>query len=226
MHGTGTPEPLVEILNDRSRSRRSSPSPACNARFAPPSNQLTKIFDAEHGVTPPASTSYEARRLHPPMRPHRVNGCVEGRNRGLGRGQADGHAQQGRDGWVMTLEQAAQGVVEAVVVYDGRLLLVNTGNGWELPSGAPELAETAQATAARVVYELTGYLVDGSALLRPEAAAQADARSAVVCQLLSEDPSADARLTPEQLRWTPLAEANQAGLPEVVREYLEGHTPV
>jgi 8-oxo-dGTP diphosphatase len=126
----------------------------------------------------------------------------------------------------MTLEQAAQGVVEAVVVYDGRLLLVNTGNGWELPSGAPELAETAQATAARVVYELTGYLVDGSALLRPEAAAQADARSAVVCQLLSEDPSADARLTPEQLRWTPLAEANQAGLPEVVREYLEGHTPV
>lgn len=126
----------------------------------------------------------------------------------------------------MTLEQAAQGVVEAVVVYDGRLLLVNTGDGWELPSGAPELAETALASAARLVYELTGYLVDGSSLLRPETAAPEGARSAVVCQLLSEDPSANARLTPEQLRWTPLAEANDAGLPDAVREYLEGHTPV
>lgn len=126
----------------------------------------------------------------------------------------------------MTLEQAAQGVVEAVVVYDGRLLLVNPGDGWELPSGAPEPAETALASAARLVYELTGYLVDGTALLRPKAAAQEDARSAVVCQLLSEDPSADARLTPEQLRWTPLAEANHPGLSAAVREYLEGHTPV
>ncbi|AVH60363.1 MULTISPECIES: NUDIX hydrolase [Streptomyces] len=125
----------------------------------------------------------------------------------------------------MTLERAAQGVVEAVVVYDGRLLLVDAQDGWGLPSGAPELAETPEATAARLVYELTGYLADGSTLLRP-ADARADTRSAVVCQLLSQDPSTQGRFTPEQLRWVPLAEAINSGLPETVRDYLEGHTPV
>jgi ADP-ribose pyrophosphatase YjhB (NUDIX family) len=56
----------------------------------------------------------------------------------------------------MGLGNAAQNVVQAVVVYDGRLLLVEGPDGWELPSGFPEPAETAQAAAARLVYELTG----------------------------------------------------------------------
>jgi len=166
----------------------------------------------------------------------------------------------------MTSEQAAGNVVGAVVVYDGRLLLVDGESGWGLPSGTPEPAESETATAARLVYELTGYLVDGSTLLRPAdtaptaaaptaaaptaaaptAAAPTDmaptdmapadmapadmastgTRSFVVCQLLSETPSADARLAPEQLRWSPFAEAIAAGLPAPVRVYLEGHTPV
>ncbi|MFI6662200.1 NUDIX hydrolase [Streptomyces sp. NPDC050523] len=126
----------------------------------------------------------------------------------------------------MTMEQAAEGPVDAVVEYAGRVLLVKAEGGWKLPSGDPELAESAPATAARVVYELTGYLVDGTTLLPADARAGADARLAVVCQLLSETPSDDAQLSPDELRWAPLAEAVGAGVPEAVRVYLEGHTPV
>ncbi|MGX1273922.1 NUDIX hydrolase [Streptomyces phaeoluteigriseus] len=120
----------------------------------------------------------------------------------------------------MTPEQDAPGSVDAVVVYDGRLLLVDVPGGWGLPSGVPEPAESPRATAARLVYELTGYLVDGSSPLDPRG-------SAVVCQLLTRDPSGEGRLTPEQSRWVPFAEAiGVGGLPESVRVYLEGHTPV
>ena len=117
-------------------------------------------------------------------------------------------------------------MVDAVVIYDGRVLLVNAQAGWQLPSGDPEPAESESATAARVVYEQTGYLVDGSTLLPPDETAPIGTRSAVVCQLLSETPSSEAQLGPEQLRWVPLAEAIDAGLPQTVRTYLEGHTPV
>ena len=126
----------------------------------------------------------------------------------------------------MAFEQAAEELVDAVVVNDGRLLLVNVQGGWGLPSGVPEEAETPQATAARVVYELTGYLVDGSSLLEPEPAAAADGPPAVVCHLLSQDPSGEVQLTAGQLRWAPFAEAIEGGLPAPVRAYLEGHTPV
>ncbi|MEN1890879.1 NUDIX hydrolase [Streptomyces mirabilis] len=126
----------------------------------------------------------------------------------------------------MTLEQAARGGVDAVVVYDGRLLMVAAQDSWGLPSGTPQPAESAQAGAARLVYELTGYLVDGTSVLRAQGSAGADARPAVVCQLLSRAPSAEARLDPEQIRWAPFAEALDAGLPEAVRDYLVGHSPV
>jgi hypothetical protein len=75
------------------------------------------------------------------------------------------------------------------------------------------------------VYELTGYLVDGSSTLEPEAA-QADSGPAVLCRLLTEDPSDGARLAPEQIRWVPVAEAVDITPRGVVRNYLEGHTPV
>ncbi|MFC9636600.1 NUDIX hydrolase [Streptomyces mirabilis] len=126
----------------------------------------------------------------------------------------------------MTLEQAARGGVDAVVVYDGRLLMVAAQDSWGLPSGAPQPAESAQAGAARLVYELTGYLVDGTSVLRSHGTAGEDARPAVVCRLLSQAPSAEARLGPEQIRWAPFAEALDAGLPEAVRDYLVGHSPV
>ncbi|MER5799048.1 MULTISPECIES: NUDIX hydrolase [Streptomyces] len=126
----------------------------------------------------------------------------------------------------MTLEQAARGGVDAVVVYDGRLLMVAAQDSWGLPSGAPQPAESAQAGAARLVYELTGYLVDGTSVLRSQGTAGEDARPAVVCQLLSQAPSAEARLGPEQIRWAPFVEALDAGLPEAVRDYLVGHSPV
>jgi 8-oxo-dGTP pyrophosphatase MutT (NUDIX family) len=125
----------------------------------------------------------------------------------------------------MALEQAAQGVVQAVVIHNGRLLLVQQPDGSALPSGVPEPAESAEATAARLVYELTGYLVDGSSTLEPEAG-QADSGSAVLCQLLTEDPSDGARLAPEQIHWVPVAAAVDATPPGAVRNYLEGHTPV
>ncbi|MFF5860290.1 NUDIX hydrolase [Streptomyces sp. NPDC012751] len=122
----------------------------------------------------------------------------------------------------MTSEQA-EGVVRAVVVYDGRLLLVPEADGWGLPSGTPQPAETPQATAVRVVYELTGYLVDGTEPLEPRAATE---ETAVVCQLLSESPSDGGRFAPDRLRWAPLAETADASLPGSVRRYLRGHTPV
>ena len=122
----------------------------------------------------------------------------------------------------MTLEQAAEDAVGAVVVNDGRVLLVDVQGGWSLPSGVPEEAETPQAAAARAVYELTGYLVDGTSLLESESGSG----SAVVCQLLSDDPSGEAQLTAGQLRWASFADAIAAGLPTPVRTYLEGHTPV
>ncbi|MGW0765540.1 NUDIX hydrolase [Streptomyces sp. NPDC002676] len=126
----------------------------------------------------------------------------------------------------MTLDQAATGVVQAVVAYDGRLLLVAQHDRWGLPSGTPQPAESAEAAAGRIVYELTGYLVDGSQELQPSEAGQADAVSAVVCQLLSESPSEGGSLAPEELRWAPFAQTADADLPDVVRAYLQGHTPV
>jgi 8-oxo-dGTP pyrophosphatase MutT (NUDIX family) len=122
----------------------------------------------------------------------------------------------------MTLEQA-EGVIRAVVVYDGRLLLVPEGDGWGLPSGTPQPAETATAAAARVVYEVTGYLVDGTEPLQPREGA---GETAVVCQLLSESPSDGGRFAPERLRWAPIAETAGTPLPGSVRQYLQGHTPV
>jgi 8-oxo-dGTP pyrophosphatase MutT (NUDIX family) len=124
----------------------------------------------------------------------------------------------------MTLE-AAQGVVQAVVLYDGRLLLVADGDGWVLPSGTPQPAEPAEATAARAVYELTGYLVDGTESLTPHDGARAGEASAVICQLLSESPSDGASLASDQVRWVPIPETAGAALPAAVRAYLRGHTP-
>ncbi|MFB7599341.1 NUDIX domain-containing protein [Streptomyces sp. NPDC056160] len=125
----------------------------------------------------------------------------------------------------MRSEQVAGSVVQAVVVYDGRLLLVQEQGGWKLPSGGSEMAETPEATAARLVYEATGYLVDGSAALGVRGAVGETAPTAVVCQLLSEDPSSGARLAPEQVRWVPVAETACAELSGVVRDYLAGHAP-
>ncbi|MFF7471796.1 NUDIX domain-containing protein [Streptomyces sp. NPDC008092] len=127
----------------------------------------------------------------------------------------------------MASEQTAGDLVDAVVVYDGRLLMVNVRDGWELPSGTSGQAESAAAAAARVVYELTGYLVDGSTPLGPAGTDPSGPRSFVVCRLLTETPSdSETQLPPEQLRWIPVPEALGAGLPEPVRVYLEGHTPV
>ncbi|MER6529211.1 hypothetical protein [Streptomyces sp. NPDC001508] len=100
-------------------------------------------------------------------------------------------------------------------------MLVRGPDRWRLPSGTPNQAETAEATAARVVYKLTGYLVDGSQTLEPQ-----DTVSAVVCQLLTESPSDGASLPPEDIRWTPFTETTNAALSTVVRTYLDGHTPV
>lgn len=122
--------------------------------------------------------------------------------------------------------EPAEGVVQAVVLYDGRLLLVQDGGGWTLPSGSPQPAESPEATAARVVYELTGYLVDGTESLAPHDTAPADGASAVVCQLLSESPSDGAALAPERVWWAPIPEAVDTALPPAVRDYLRGHTPV
>ncbi|CAL9282493.1 NUDIX hydrolase [Streptomyces sp. SudanB182_2057] len=121
----------------------------------------------------------------------------------------------------MTAERA-EGVVRAVVVHDGRLLLVAERGGWGLPSGTPQPAETPQATAARAVYELTGYLVDGTEALEP---GDADGGTAVLCRLLTESPSDGGRLTPDHLRWSSAEETTGIPLPPPVRHYLQGHTP-
>ncbi|MFD8916073.1 NUDIX domain-containing protein [Streptomyces sp. NPDC059575] len=121
----------------------------------------------------------------------------------------------------MTWEQTAGGGVQAVVPYDGRLLLVTEGDGWVLPAGTAEEAESAAAAAARIVYELTGYLVDGSQPLEP-----GEEPPAVVCSLLTDDPSDGARLSPEAITWLPFDEAESIALPPAVLAYLRGHSPV
>ncbi|MEV4339463.1 NUDIX domain-containing protein [Streptomyces sp. NPDC049590] len=121
----------------------------------------------------------------------------------------------------MTAERA-EDVVRAVVVHDGRLLMVPEAAGWGLPSGTPQPAETVQATAARVVYELTGYLVDGTEPLEPGGA---DGGTAVLCRLLTESPSDGGRVTPDRLRWASAQETAHTPLPAPVRHYLQGHTP-
>lgn len=128
----------------------------------------------------------------------------------------------------MTSEREAGGRVLAVAVYDGRLLLVSQGEGgpWTLPSGTAEPAETPGATAERAVYELTGYLVDGTEPLGPADGESPDAVPAVVCQLLTGSPSGGASLSPEQIRWVAFEEAERDGLPPSVRHYLQGHSPV
>ncbi|MDN3260197.1 NUDIX domain-containing protein [Streptomyces sp. CSDS2] len=118
--------------------------------------------------------------------------------------------------------ERAEGVVRAVVVHDGRLLLVPERGGWGLPSGTPQPAETPQATAARVVYELTGYLVDGTGALDP---GDTDGGTAVLCRLLTDSPSDGGRLTPDHLRWSSAEETDGIPLPPPVRHYLQGHTP-
>nr|WSX74446.1 NUDIX hydrolase [Streptomyces sp. NBC_00899] len=122
--------------------------------------------------------------------------------------------------------ESAEGVVQAVVLYHGRLLLIDDGGGWALPSGRPELSESAGATAARAVYELTGYLVDGTEPLTSTRPGGPDDPSAVICQLLSESPSDGASLPRSHVRWTPIPEAVDSGLSASVRSYLRGHTPV
>ncbi|SDP18715.1 NUDIX hydrolase [Actinacidiphila guanduensis] len=126
----------------------------------------------------------------------------------------------------MSASERARQVVRAVVLYDGRLLLVDRGHGWELPSGTPEPSEPAAATAARVVQELTGFLADGTEPLTPSGPGETDNPPAVVCQLLSESPSDGAALPPGKVRWSPIPEALDAGLPAAVNDYLRGHTPV
>ncbi|MFJ3664522.1 NUDIX hydrolase [Streptomyces sp. NPDC090119] len=128
----------------------------------------------------------------------------------------------------MTSEREAGGRVLAVAVYDGRLLLVSQGDdaSWTLPSGTAEPAETPGATAERVVYELTGYLVDGTEPLGPPDGESPDAVPAVVCQLLTDSPSGGASLPAEQIRWVPFADADRDALPSAVRAYLQGHRPV
>ncbi|WP_245873230.1 hypothetical protein [Streptomyces phaeoluteigriseus] len=94
--------------------------------------------------------------------------------------------------------------------------------GAALGSGVPEPAESPQATAARVMYELTGYPTDGSSL--PDRLG-----ATVVCRLSAADagsrtvrtPSARPTSTerpvreraahPERLRWAPFAGAIGAG---------------
>lgn len=122
----------------------------------------------------------------------------------------------------MALEQVGGDVVDAVVVNDGHVLLVEGQGGWGLPSGVPEDAETEQATAARAVYELTGFLVDGSSLLESGTAG----RSAVVCHLLSADPSGrpSSRRGNSAGRRSPTP--SRPGCRMVVQTYLEGHSPV
>ncbi len=121
----------------------------------------------------------------------------------------------------MTAERA-EGVVRAVVVSDGRLLLVPEQGGWGLPSGTPQPAETLQATAARVVYELTGYLVDGTEALDQ---GDADGGTTILCRLLTEAPSDGGRLTPDQLRWATAEQVVDTPLSPPVHHYLQGHTP-
>ncbi|RII20644.1 hypothetical protein DSC45_05405 [Streptomyces sp. YIM 130001] len=121
----------------------------------------------------------------------------------------------------MTLDQPPTDVVQAVVVYDGQLLLVAEADAWGLPTGGTEPAESAEAAAARIVYELTAYLVDGSPPLEP----RSKGSTAVVCHPLTEDPSGSGSLPSERLRWVLFTELDDIELPPAVREYVRGHTP-
>lgn len=128
----------------------------------------------------------------------------------------------------MTSEREAGGTVRAVAVSDGRVLLVTPGEGaaWTLPSGAAEPAESPGATAERVVYELTGHLVDGTEPLGAPDGESPDPVPSVLCRLLTDAPSDGASLPAAQIRWVPFDEAARYPLPPAVGAYLQGHSPV
>lgn len=133
-------------------------------------------------------------------------------------------------------EQATeeQGIAAAVVVHNGKVLLVRrrVAEGdltWQFPAGGIEAGEDALAAAARETSEETGLDVDGTLLLGERVHPQTGRHiSYVVCALISGDAYAADDEELAEVAWVTRAELSgyvPSGLFGPVREYLEQHLP-
>lgn len=134
----------------------------------------------------------------------------------------------------MTEQQTQQGIAAAVVVDDGKVLLVRrrVAEGdlsWQFPAGGIEDGETPEQAAARETYEETGLSVDAQMLLGERVHPKTGRHmSYVVCQLVTGQAHvADADELAE-VAWVAHAELPAYvpyGLFGPVQEYLDQHLP-
>jgi 8-oxo-dGTP diphosphatase len=134
----------------------------------------------------------------------------------------------------MSEQQTEQGIAAAVVIDNGRVLMVRRrvaegSLAWAFPAGGIEAGEDALAAAARETFEETGLSVDGTLLLGSRVHPDTGRHlSYVVCRLISGEANvADADELAE-VAWVTLEELPQfvpQGLFGPVQEYLDQHLP-
>jgi 8-oxo-dGTP diphosphatase len=127
-----------------------------------------------------------------------------------------------------------QGIAAAVVVDNGRVLLVRRtvaegALSWQFPAGGIATDETPAEAAARETFEETGLNVDGTLMLgeRIHPATQRHI-SYVVCRLISGEAHVADAEEPAEVVWVTRAELREYvpyGLFEPVETYLDEHLP-
>jgi 8-oxo-dGTP diphosphatase len=127
-----------------------------------------------------------------------------------------------------------QGIAAAVVVDNGRVLLVRRAVvegdlSWQFPAGGIEDAETPEEAAARETFEETGLSVDGTLLIGERVHPQTGRHIFyVVCRLISGDVSVVDAEELAEVAWTTRDELPSyvpSGLFEPVQRYLDEHLP-
>jgi 8-oxo-dGTP diphosphatase len=127
-----------------------------------------------------------------------------------------------------------QGITAAVVVDNGRVLLVRRtveegALSWQFPAGGIATDETPAEAAARETFEETGLNVDGTLLLGERIHPETNRHiSYVVCRLISGDAHVEDTEELAEVAWVTRAELREYvpyGLFEPVQTYLDQHLP-
>lgn len=131
-------------------------------------------------------------------------------------------------------EQSEQRVAAAVVVDNGRVLLVRRAVAegdldWQLPAGGVEDGETPEEAAARETFEETALSVDGTLLIGDRVHPETGRRvSYVICRLISGDARVTDTEELAEVAWVTHDELRAYvpyGLFEPVQKYLDEHLP-
>ncbi len=125
--------------------------------------------------------------------------------------------------------------VGAVVIRDGRLLVVKRGNEpnqgkWSIPGGAIELGETLQEAAVREVLEECSVQIEIERILDAAQNVIRDEKGQVKFHFVLVDfigryvsGEAKARSDAEECRWVPLEEVEGMDITAALREMLKRH---